>query len=141
MCRFESERQNHIAQYGSFLYCPERNVLCFFMEEKWKTGCDCRRMPCVLDDLEDIALKKRQKENLARRHAAEKKAREEEEQAAPIRRQTRSPETLQLDRIHRLEEESRLAYRRNRPNIGEAKLHEAMMLRRDLRQKKKERII
>ncbi len=141
MYRFEAERQQHIAQYGSFLYCPERDVLCSYMEDTWKTGCRCSRRPCVLEDPEYISLKKRQEETVAQRSAAEKRYREEEKDAAPIRMQSKSWEVLQEEKIRRLEEESRQAYRRNRPRVGEAKLHEAIMMRRELRRRKEERII
>lgn len=141
MYRFEEQRQQHIEEYGSFLYCPERGNLCSFMEEKWKTGCSCSRRPCILDDPEYIALRKRQKQNIEKRRAEEKQYREEERDAAPIRTQSKSWEVLQMEKIRRLEEESARAYRRNRPKIGEDKLYEAMRLRRELRRKKEERII
>lgn len=135
MYRFESERQQHIEQYGSFLYCPQRDALCSFMEEKWKTGCSCGRDECILDDPEYIALKKTQKRNQARIADIQRKRHEEERSAAPIRTQNKSWRDTCLKRIQRLEEESRQAYRRNRPKLGEWKLHEAMMLRRELRRK------
>lgn len=142
MYRFEAERQQHIAEYGSFLYCPERDSLCSFMEETWKTGCSCSHCrPCILDDPDYLALKKRIEQNIEKRAAEEKRHREEEKDAAPIRTQSRSWEVLQMEKIRRLEEESARAYRRNRPKIGEEKLYEAMRLRRELRRKKKERII
>ena len=83
---------------------------------------------------------KRQEIAVARREEAEKR-RCGEEHAAPIRTQNKSWERIQMERIRRLEEESSEAYRRNRPRVGEAKLHEAIMLRRELRRKKKERNI
>lgn len=137
MYRYEEERQQHIAQYGSFLFCPEHGNLCSFMEETWNTGCGCGRTPCIIDDPEDIELKKRQAENRRKRDAEEKLRREAEkkEPPAPIRRQTKSWRDIQVERIQRLEEESEQAYRRNRPRIGEEKLHQAIILRRQLRRK------
>ena len=135
MYKYENARKKHIEIYGSFLHCPKTGCLCCFMEEQWKTGCECTRTPCILEDSEYIALKKRQEETAAQREAAEKRYREEEKDAAPIRTQNKSWEVLQREKIHRLEEESRQAYRRNWPRIGEAKLHEAILLRRELRRR------
>lgn len=135
MYRFETERQQHIAEHGSFLYCPEHDTLCSFMEKTWETGCRCSRKPCIVEDPEYIALRKRQEETAAQREAAERRYRAEEMDAAPIRTQNKSWEVLQREKIHRLEEESRQAYRRNWPRIGEAKLHEAILLRRELRRR------
>ena len=135
MYRYEEERQQHIADYGSFLYCPEHDTLCSFMENTWETGCGCNRKPCIVEDPEYIALRKRQEKTAAQREAAERRYRAEEMDAAPIRTQNKSWEVLQREKIHRLEEESRQAYRRNWTRIGEAKLHEAILLRRELRRR------
>lgn len=134
MYRFEEARKQHIVQYGSFLFCPERGNLCFFMEEEWKTGRKCSRTPCIQDDPKDLELKQIQEENRKRREAEEKRRREEEQNSSPsrIRQQKKSRRDLQLEKIERLERESEEAYRRNRPRIGEEKLNQAIILRRKL---------
>lgn len=133
MYRFETERQQHIAKYGSFLYCPEHDTLCSSMEKTWETGCSCSRKPCILEDPEYQKLQERIRRNVARRQGKTK-----EEKQDNIRRQTKTWEERQLEKIHRLEAESRKAYRRNRPKVGEDKLHQAIILRAELRRKKEE---
>ncbi len=132
MYRFEEQRQQHIEVYGSFLYCPERDNLCCYMEEKWKTGCSCSRTPCLMEDPEYQKLQARIRANVKRR---ERQKPEKEETVRRSRRQTKSWKDIQLEKIERLEEESRQAYKRNRPRVGENKLYEAMILRRELRRK------
>lgn len=135
MYRYENARKKHIETYGSFLHCPKTGHLCCFMEEQWKTGCECTRKPCILDDPEDIALKERQARTREKRELEEQKKRDAgiEETGAPIRTQTKTRRDLMIEKIQRLEKESENAYRRNMPRIGESKLYEAMRLRRQLR--------
>ena len=135
MYRFEEARQKHIAQYGGMLFCPDRDTDCFFKEEEWKTGRPCCRKPCILDDPEDIELKKRIEKNRKKREPAEAQRREEEQNDLPARRRRRTKNwrDIRREKIRRLEKESEQAYRRNRPKIGENKLYEAMRLRRELR--------
>lgn len=133
MYRFETERQQHIEEYGSFLYCPKHGNLCCYMENVWETGKDCGRMPCIVEDPEHKKLQERIRRNVARRQGKTK-----EEKQDNIRRQTKTWEERQLEKIHRLEAESRKAYKRNRPKVGEDKLHQAIMLRAELRRKKEE---
>ena len=80
---------------------------------------------------------KKQEENRLRRERIDREKRKQEEKDPPqkIRTQNKYPEDHIMDRIKRLEEESRVAYRRNRPRVGETKLHEAIVLRRKLRRK------
>lgn len=132
----EELRKAHVAEYGSFLYCPERSTLCVFIDGFWDVGCG-REEGCILDDPEYQALLKKQEENRRRRERIDRESREHEAKDQPqkIRTQNKYPEDHIMDRIKRLEEESRVAYRRNRPKVGEAKLHEAIVLRRKLRRK------
>ena len=132
MYKFEEARKQHVTEHGSFLYCPRRSVLCSFMEDEWKTGNTCDRKPCILDDPEHQKLQKRIEEN-RRLNEERRRSAPEEEPIRTYRRQNKYPEDLIMDKIRRLEEQSREAYRRNRPKTGEAKLHEAILLRRKLR--------
>lgn len=129
MYRFEAERQQHIERYGSFLYCPKKDNYCFFMEKEWETGCACSRTPCIVDDPDYQKLQKTIRKNVEERN----RKRQKEEPASPIRRQTKSRQDMQIERIKKLEQESAEAYRRNRPRIGEEKLNQAMQMRRELR--------
>lgn len=137
MYRFEVARQRHIREYGSFLHCPKTGQLCSFMEATWETGRACSRRPCILKDPEYIALKKKQEENRKKRETEERRRRQagQEETPAPIRRQTKTWRQFQIEKILRLERESSRAYRRNKPRIGEEKLNQAIMLRRELYRK------
>ena len=135
MYRFETKRQQHIEEYGSFLYCPKHGNLCCYMENVWETGENCGRTPCIIEDPQYQMLQARIRRNVARR---DEKKPEKEERPNNIRRQTKTWEEQQLEKIDRLEEESRQAYRRNRPKVGEDKLHQAIMLRAELRRKKEE---
>ena len=127
MYRFEAERQKHIEEYGSFLYCPEHDTLCCYMEDAWTTGEGCRRRLCLCEDPEYQKLQERIRKNVARRKAAK------EEPQRNIRRQKKTRRESQLEKIQRLEEESRKAYKRNRPKVGEDKLQQAIILRAQLR--------
>ena len=130
----EELRKAHIAKYGSFLFCPKRDVLCVHTEEALcKTGV-CEKQLCILDDPEYQKLKERIRKNFEKNERNRQNNPPEEE---PIRIRTprKSPDQYIWAKINRLEEQSREAYRRNRPKIGEAKLHEAIVLRRKLRRK------
>ena len=58
--RFEAERQQHIEEYGSFLYCPKHGNLCCYMENVWETGEGCGRTPCIAEDPEYQKLQEQQ---------------------------------------------------------------------------------
>lgn len=140
MYRYENARQKHIEIYGSFLHCQKTGHLCSFMENEWITGRPCSRIPCILEDPEDIALKKIQAERRMKREIEAAKKREKgEEEHAPIRRQTKSGRDMMLERIARLESESERAYRDNKPWIGEDKLCKAIALRRELKEKEEKK--
>lgn len=129
-------RQEHLKKYGSILYCQQRGVLCAHIEDRWAEGCG-RQGGCCLDDPEYIAMKERQERNRKEndRRAREEAEREKKDPPMPIRTQNKYPEDMILERIEKLETESREAYRRDRPKEGERKLHEAMVLRRELRRR------
>lgn len=131
----EELRQEHVRKYGSFLHCPERKVLCSFMEEALcKTGV-CERQQCILDDPEYQKLKERIRKKFEENEKKRQQLKEEDEPPIRIRSPRKNPDMYIWAKINRLEEESREAYRRNRPKVGEAKLHEAIVLRRKLRRK------
>lgn len=139
MSVYEAERKAHVAKYGSFLWCPRREVHCDLMNAQWRTGKECHRDPCILDDPEDIALQKRIRKRRAEneRKEAEAKAKEKQDPPAPIRRQNKTLEDRLWQEIRRLEEESRKAYERNMPKKGESLLYKAIALRRQLRRKER----
>lgn len=129
------QQQEHLKEHGSILFCPERNTICTFMFGAWEIG--CQRVPCIKDDMEDIALQKR----IEIRRAAEKR-KNHDEQAAPIRNQTgriKSYRQQKLDEIHRLEERSQEAYHDNRPQLGDTLFNRARILRGELKKWEDER--
>ena len=128
----DQARQQHLDKYGSMLYCPERNTLCSFMEGMWGTGCE--REGCILDD-SDYQRQQRLIETNRMHRELDRRAEKREEtknSPAPIRTQRKTHIDYAWEKIHRLEEQSREAYRRNRPKKGEALLHEAIVMRRKL---------
>ena len=132
----QEARTEHIKEYGSMLHCPDRDTLCEYMNGAWLTG--CTRGGCILDDPEHQRLQERIEEN-RRKNADVHRKEKEEERELKIRTQNKTEEELIMKRIQRLEEESARAYHHNRPALGEATLHEAIVLRRKLRRKSKER--
>lgn len=124
-----------VKKYGSFLYCPQRDCLCF--------GCDtddgtCGRQTCCLDDPEYIKLQKRIKENMrinARKEREEREA-EKKNPPAPIRRQRKSAADVLREQIARKEALAVRLYRENKPKKADAVMREAMALRAKLRRLK-----
>ena len=105
------------------LYCPERDTLCFEMNDAWISG--CRAEKCCLDDPEYIARKERILER-NRRPAQEK---ETEQKIRNQSKMGRSYVDKLFDEAHRLEERSQQAFRRNRPNEGHTLFNEAKQKR------------
>ena len=131
----EEARQAHLEKYGSFLYCPERDTLCAFIEHSWETGCP--RDGCILDDPEYQALVKKQEENRSKQLERERKRREDEAAAAKVINQQNMIQNYvnkQLAEIHRLEEASQRAYPRNQPRRGDELFGKARIMRGELRQ-------
>ena len=58
----EEIRKARSRKYGSFLYCPARDCLCFGRE----TDLECKHESCILDDPEYQALQKKIEENRKR---------------------------------------------------------------------------
>lgn len=127
---YEAERREHVRKYGSFLFCPKRETICSYMEQKWKTGEDCSRTPCILDDPINIKLQKTIEQNRKMNQITEEKPQKN------IRNQS-SQCTSYVQRkrveIRRLEEESKIAFRRNNPNKGHTLFNEAMIMRQELK--------
>ena len=55
----EKIRNERFEKYGSFLFCPKRNVLCFGRD----TDEECKHASCLLDDPDYQDLQKRIEEN------------------------------------------------------------------------------
>ena len=111
-------------KYGSMLFCPERETLCFYMDGMWVTGCE--RDGCILDDPEyqkqQEVIRKNREDSFRRQVEAEQKEKREKFIA----------EKMKV--IHRIEEMSREAYRSNRPRRGDELFEKARFMRNELKE-------
>lgn len=126
-------RKMKVEKYGSFLYCPQKEVLCFGTDTDIGT---CRYKECLLENpayikkQEEIA--RRIQENARRQRM--KKAKENVERQKPIiRRQTKTKEDILNDKIERLEYKIQQAYRRGRTREGDALTRELLRLNAEMR--------
>ena len=118
-------------KYGSMLFCPERETLCFYMDGMWVTGCE--RDGCILDDPEyqkqQEVIRKNREDSFRRQVEAEQK----ELEAAKMNAERGKREKF-LEEIHRIEEMSREAYRSNRPRRGDELFEKARFMRNELKE-------
>ena len=128
------EREEHMKKYGSILFCPERETLCFYMDGMWTTGCE--RDGCILDDPENQRLQeviRKNREEASRRQAeAERKAVEAAKGNAEKEKRERFI-AEKMKEIRRIEDMSREAYRRNRPRRGDELFEKARSMRIELK--------
>lgn len=129
-------RKEKVEKYGSFLFCPDRQNLCF--------GCDtddgsCKYSSCLLDDpayiKKQAEIEERRKEN--NRREIEKRKREAADPPAPVRRQRRSAVDILKEQIERKEAFARKLYRENKPRKADAVMREVMGLQAKLRKANK----
>ena len=119
-------------KYGSMLFCPERETLCFYMDGMWVTGCE--RDGCILDDPEyqkqQEVIRKNREDSFRRQVEAERK----ELEAAKMNAEKEKREKFIAEKmkvIHRIEEMSREAYRSNRPRRGDELFEKARFRRNE----------
>lgn len=123
----EDIRQVRVKIYGSFLYCPDRDTLCFAMDNEYGI---CERGICCLDDPEYQALQRRQKYNQKKNEERKRKEAEEERLARKnIKNQSGCVNRAKQDQIQELEERSRQLYRQNKPDLAETAFLKAQILR------------
>ena len=121
-------REERIKEYGSFLYCPEKETLCFGMDNPEGI---CERVLCFLEDpayIEQQRRIERTREENARRELEEKK-RGKASPPAPIRRQTKTKAQLLEEEISSKESKARYLYRMNKPRAADSIMREVNMLR------------
>ena len=119
-------------KYGSMLFCPERETLCFYMDGMWVTGCE-RRNGCILDDPEyqkQQEVIRKNREDLFRRQV---EAEQKELEVAKMNAERGKREKF-IEEIHRIEEMSREAYRNNRPRRGDELFEKARFMRNELKE-------
>lgn len=130
----DREREEHMQKYGSMLFCPERETLCFYMDGMWATGCE--RDGCILDDPEyqklQEVIRKNREDSFRRQVEAERKAVEAAKRNAEKEKRERFI-AEKMKEIHRIEEMSREAYRRNRPRRGDELFEKARSMRIELK--------
>ena len=125
-------REERVKKYGSFLFCPEKNTLCFGTDTE---DGSCKHKSCLLDD--PAYLKKKAQiaariEENDRRERERRKA-ERLNPPAPIRRQRKSAADMLREQIERKERFARTLYRENKPRRADAVMHEVMILQTKLR--------
>lgn len=130
-------RKERIKKYGSFLWCPKRNTLCFGINTP--DGI-CKKDICYHDDPEYIAkqaeIDRRIQEN-AQRERIEKAKEEANKEKHIIRRQTKTKQDKLNNEINRLESRIQRAYRRGRTREGEALTKELIRLNAEMRKIKR----
>ena len=119
-------RKARVEKYGSFLYCPDRDTLCF---GRYTEDGSCKHESCILDDPEYKDLQERIEKNRILNAQAEKK---KEEPPAPIRRQTINREQQLIDEIKHKEEKAAWLYKKNWPGPADNAMYEAAMLKNQL---------
>ena len=130
----DREREEHMQKYGSMLFCPERETLCFYMDGMWATGCE--RDGCILDDPEyqklQEVIRKNREDSFRRQVETERKAAEAAKRNAEKEKRERFI-AEKMKEIRRIEEMSREAYRRNRPRRGDELFEKARSMRIELK--------
>lgn len=128
-------RKERVEQYGSFLFCPDKNTLCFGRDSE---DGNCKHPSCLLEDPEYIRkreeIEKRMKENNLRE--IEERGHKDETPSAPIRRQTKSKKELLEEEIKSKEAYARSLYRNNKPKRGDEVILEVIRLQAELRRLK-----
>lgn len=128
----EEIRKARSRKYGSFLYCPARDCLCFGRE----TDLECKHESCILDDSEYQALQKRIEENRKRNELEALQESSGISHRQVIRRQNKTAAEILEERIRRKEQYARECYRSNHPKRGDNVVYEIVRLRAKLRELK-----
>lgn len=108
-----------VQQYGSFLYCPLKDTLCFgrYTDE------ECAHDSCFLDDPEYKELRRRIDRNRMKRGNEEPKPPEKAEPTS---------EELAWKEIYKKEAMAKKLYRKNKPKLADGLMAEAMYMRGQL---------
>lgn len=125
-------REERVKKYGSFLFCPEKNTLCFGTDTE---DGNCKHEHCLLDDPAYLKKKAQIAVRIEENDRREREERRREAQAppAPIRRQRKSAADMLREQIERKERFARTLYRENKPRRADAVMHEVMVLQAKLR--------
>lgn len=111
-------KKERVEKYGSFLFCPKREVLC--MGHDYEGEGKCLLETCVLDDPEYQArqerIQRRQKELWDKHHGQKK---EEKEAAANIRTQNKTSGELLQVKIDKTRNKMERYYRKGWTNLAD----------------------
>lgn len=125
-------RKMKVEKYGSFLFCPDKRVLCF---GTYTSDGSCKYENCLLEDPAYIKKQKEIDERIREndRREREERRREAQEPPAPARHQRKSAADMLREQIERKERFARTLYRENKPRKGDRIMHEVMTLQAKLR--------
>lgn len=125
-------RKMKVEKYGSFLFCPDKRVLCF---GTYTPDGSCKYENCLLEDPAYIKKQKEIDERIREndRREREERRREAQEPPAPARHQRKSTADMLREQIERKERFARTLYRENKPRKGDRIMHEVMTLQAKLR--------
>lgn len=125
-------REERVKKYGSFLFCPEKNTLCFGTDTE---DGNCKHEHCLLEDPAYIKKQKEIDERIREndRREREERRREAQEPPAPARHQRKSAADMLREQIERKERFARTLYRENKPRRADVVMHEIMTLQAKLR--------
>lgn len=123
----EGTKKERIEKYGSFLFCPKKERLCFAINNDEGI---CERAICYSDDPKWIAQQKRIEKNIEEnaKRELEEKRKKKERLASPAVQAKDAARSLK-EKIKSKEEFARKLYRTNKPRAGDAVMHEAAVLR------------
>lgn len=111
-------KEERVEKYGSFLFCPKREVLC--MGHDYEGSGECLLDTCVLDDPNYQAqrerVKQRQKELWDKHHGDRK---EEKEAEANIRAQNKTSRELLQVKIDKTRTKMERYYRKGWTNLAD----------------------
>lgn len=122
----EDIRRARVEKYGSFLYCPDKDTLCSFLDNELAI---CPRIQCILEDPKHQAEQRR----IERNRKKNMQNYVPEEKQANIRTQNKTRQQTILERIQREEALAARLYKKNRPNAAEAALMRARILKGELK--------
>lgn len=120
-------RQERVKIYGSFLYCPKKDVLCSIMDSD--DGI-CTKELCYRDDPVYLEREKEIEKRIRENSEAEWKERNKKQQEV---RPTKASKQQQLqEAIWRKTARAKKLYRQNKPKYADILMHEVMNMQGEL---------
>lgn len=120
-------RQERVKIYGSFLYCPKKDVLCSIMDSD--DGI-CTRTLCYREDPEYLAKEKEIEKRIRENAEAEWEAKQRKEKESKPAKPSREQELQEA--IWRKTARARKLYKQNKPKYADILMHEVMIMQGEL---------